>query len=71
MIRSIRFLTGTQLSGPNLFYKVGPRINRFHQQPTASSAGMDLTAVVKALQKFAPKSLAENWDNVGLLGSIL
>jgi hypothetical protein len=29
--------------------------------------GMELSAVVKSLQSFAPKSLAESWDNVGLL----
>ncbi|XP_001357124.4 NIF3-like protein 1 [Drosophila pseudoobscura] len=33
----------------------------------SSSSGRKLTAVVKELENFAPLSLAEKWDNVGLL----
>ena len=34
---------------------------------SSSEEEMELSAVVKSLQSFAPKSLAESWDNVGLL----
>ncbi|XP_033853753.3 NIF3-like protein 1 [Acipenser ruthenus] len=37
-----------------------PRNSRTH-------SGMELRAVVSALEKLAPPSLAESWDNVGLL----
>lgn len=33
----------------------------------ATFSGLKLNEVVNVLEKFAPASLAEKWDNVGLL----
>lgn len=39
----------------------------FHHTSLNKFAGMELNDVVSKLNEFAPISLAEKWDNVGLL----
>lgn len=45
------------------FYKA----HKYSTMTNARNCGFSLTNVVKKLDNFAPKSLAEHWDNVGLL----
>lgn len=45
-------------------------LSSIHQKKTfctSECSDMDLKSVVKKLQQFADPSLAESWDNVGLL----
>lgn len=37
------------------------------EMATGEKVGVNLNEVIKELEDFAPKKLAENWDNTGLL----
>lgn len=41
--------------------------HKYSTMTSARNCGLSLNDVVKKLDNFAPKSLAETWDNVGLL----
>ena len=42
-------------------------LNNIHQIRMTSSSGLALKSVVEEFKRLAPLSLAESWDNVGLL----
>ena len=49
----------------SFFIKPSTSITNFRK--FSSFGGMELQEVVKVLEKYAPKKLAADWDNVGLL----
>lgn len=53
---------------PSTPFRVAPiRFITYRRGHSSATDSMDLKRVVKALNKFAPSSLAGSWDNVGLL----
>lgn len=58
---------GKLLSGKTSILKNFYTVSASTKMSTGELTGVKLTKVVSVLEEFAPKNLAESWDNTGLL----
>lgn len=58
---------GKLLSGKKSILKSFYTVSASTKMSTGELTGVKLTKVVSVLEEFAPKNLAESWDNTGLL----